>query len=113
MTGDVIICACCGDAAFEVNAGLCSECYWGDRDDDDTEEHVEVSRYPDDWDVLRREVYARDGYKCVNCLSSTERLHAHHIVPAARGGTHALSNLATLCESCHIRTHPHMATHVL
>ncbi len=85
--------------------GMCSECFWCIDDDD------APSFYPDDWNALRRRAYVRDGYACVNCSNQGEPLHAHHMVPAARGGTHRLSNLATLCESCHSKVHPHMAEH--
>jgi 5-methylcytosine-specific restriction endonuclease McrA len=66
--------------------------------------------YPDDWDTRRRQVYKRDDYTCRNCgqtggdKGETE-LHAHHIVPKSRGGSHSLSNLATLCKECHRDAH--------
>lgn len=66
--------------------------------------------YPKDWNSRRRDVYRRDGYKCQNCgakggsRGSTE-LHAHHIVPKAQGGSHAKSNLKTLCKACHDAAH--------
>lgn len=67
--------------------------------------------YPDDWDVRRRLVYRRDGYKCLNCraeggpFGDTE-LHAHHIVPKEVGGSDLIPNLATVCGDCHSRIHP-------
>jgi hypothetical protein len=48
---------------------------------------------------LRETVFARDGRKCVRC-SSTEDPTIDHIFPQSCGGTHADSNLRTLCGSC-------------
>lgn len=68
------------------------------------------SDYPSDWDSRRHGVYERDGYQCQNCGAkggphgSTE-LHAHHIVPKSKGGTHKRSNLISLCRDCHNAIH--------
>ena len=32
-------------------------------------------------------------------------MHAHHIVPVSKGGTHKPSNLKTLCKRCHDSVH--------
>lgn len=66
--------------------------------------------YPEDWETRRKHVYQRDDYRCRNCWAGggphgETELHAHHIVPKARGGRHNLSNLVTLCKDCHWRTH--------
>jgi len=57
--------------------------------------------------VNRKRVFERDGYQCCNCGVETDadELHAHHIVPRMVGGTDRLSNLATLCETCHRNVH--------
>jgi hypothetical protein len=47
---------------------------------------------------LRETVLARDK-KCVRC-DATENLTVDHIFPRSMGGTHALTNLRTLCQSC-------------
>lgn len=48
----------------------------------------------------------RDGDRCRQC-GSTQGLEVHHIVPIAQGGDRfALSNLITLCGSCHHDSHP-------
>lgn len=66
--------------------------------------------YPPDWRQRAATVYERDGYTCQNCgaqggpLGDAE-LHAHHIVDVSSGGSHAPSNLVTLCQECHIATH--------
>jgi 5-methylcytosine-specific restriction endonuclease McrA len=51
---------------------------------------------------VRREVYSRDGYRCVICGSS-DQLSIDHIVPVSLGGTHDLENLQTLCIPCNSR----------
>lgn len=69
-----------------------------------------TNSYPSDWDSRRRRVYERDGYECQNCgrsggSSGGAELHAHHIVPKAKGGSHNISNLITICEQCHKAVH--------
>ena len=66
------------------------------------------NNYPTNWDELRKDILRRDNYTCCNCLNTNKKLHVHHIVPLTRGGTNEPTNLATLCERCHIQLHPHM-----
>ena len=66
--------------------------------------------YPSDWDHRRSKVYKRDNYACQNCGRTggphgNAELHAHHIVPKSKGGTHKTSNLKTLCKGCHDAIH--------
>lgn len=68
------------------------------------------SGYPSDWHSRRREVYERDDYQCQNCgqkggTYGDAKLHAHHIVPKSKGGTHHPENLSTLCKECHGAVH--------
>jgi len=68
------------------------------------------SSYPSDWDSRRQSVYKRDGYTCQNCgiqggPHGSAELHAHHVVPKSRGGTHDRSNLISLCDECHRSVH--------
>ncbi|OYR49997.1 HNH endonuclease [Halorubrum sp. Eb13] len=68
--------------------------------------------YPDDWDSRRKAVYARDGHTCQNCGAKggpfgNNELHCHHIIPKSKGGSHAKSNLKTLCRDCHNKVHDH------
>ena len=49
---------------------------------------------------LRKQTLQRDGNRCVQC-GSAERLEVDHILNVARGGTHRLDNLQTLCHHCH------------
>lgn len=66
--------------------------------------------YPDDWHARRRQIYERDDWACQNCGRrggpyGDQELHAHHIVPKGRGGSHRISNLVTLCDDCHAAVH--------
>jgi|GEM_PF-6300205 len=66
--------------------------------------------YPSDWDTRRRKVYRRDGFQCQNCGAKggprgNVELHAHHVVPKSKGGTHRLRNLTTVCKACHQAIH--------
>lgn len=65
------------------------------------------------WRRRRKEVYERDQWVCqecgVKCLSSAgaknykgRRIQAHHIIPRRNGGSDELSNLETLCTTCHM-----------
>lgn len=62
------------------------------------------------WDRLRKQVYERDEYTCVNCGAeggpngSTE-LHADHVLPSSRDGSDTSRNLRTLCRECHEARH--------
>ena len=57
------------------------------------------------WEAARRACFERDGYRCVKC-GSAGRLEADHIQELYRGGdVYGLSNLTTLCRSCHIERH--------
>lgn len=48
----------------------------------------------------RREALKRDNYSCKLC-GTKERLECHHIVPYSISQSHAIGNLATLCQDCH------------
>lgn len=56
-------------------------------------------RYKNSMAFISRQVFARDGYKCLFC-GSTDNLAADHIIPKSKGGGNELSNLQTLCKSC-------------
>ena len=53
------------------------------------------------WERLRRQVFARDGYRCRTC-GRAGRLECDHVVGLERGGSSDMSNLQALCRSCHI-----------
>jgi hypothetical protein len=48
---------------------------------------------------VRREVFARDGHRCLRC-GALDDLTIDHIIPVSQGGTHRIENLQTLCGSC-------------
>lgn len=71
------------------------------------------NNYPSDWDSRRKAAYRRDGHQCQNCgrtggSRGEAELHAHHVVPKAKGGSHDISNLITICNSCHKAVHGDM-----
>ena len=66
----------------------------------------------DEWKDLREMAFNRDGRTCKSCgkkegavwLAIPPRrvnLVAHHIVPRSSSGEDKLSNLLTMCRSCH------------
>jgi len=63
-----------------------------------------------DWHKQRRLALARDDYKCQRCGVKQEELDreltVHHILPYHDGGTNDLSNLVTLCMTCHFKVEP-------
>lgn len=48
---------------------------------------------------VRREVWRRDGGKCVDC-GSQERLEYDHTIPVSRGGANTVRNIQLRCETC-------------
>jgi hypothetical protein len=58
-------------------------------------------RYGKNWDIIRKKVYARDGYKCKACGASNVKLNAHHILLLRVSQTNDERNLVTLCDRCH------------
>lgn len=52
------------------------------------------------WSVIRKRVFARDGYVCQYCGVYGGRLECDHVVPVARGGGHDDANLTTACFPC-------------
>lgn len=70
-----------------------------------------------DWQKIRKQVMERDGYQCVKCgmshqdqLATNKReFSINHIIPFRQFGgknqlANKLSNLETLCDSCHVKT---------
>jgi len=64
------------------------------------------------WWSVSAEVRKRDNNKCVQCDGSG-KIEVHHIVPISRGGVTTLSNLISLCETCHAKRHSHMFTRLV
>lgn len=53
---------------------------------------------------VRWQIFARDGFRCRYCgIQAGEPgvvLHADHLISVADGGTNAMDNLVTACQSC-------------
>lgn len=72
-----------------------------------TERHTDMGRV--EYVEWRRSVFARDGFKCMNklCTSESSKLHAHHILswkdhPDKR---YDVANGVTVCVPCHKMIH--------
>ena len=64
-------------------------------------------RYGRDWRKIRAR-YVKSHPFCEICYQEKRLVpveQVHHIIPLAEGGTHASSNLVSLCRSCHSRIH--------
>ena len=57
-----------------------------------------------DYDIVRRQVLERDGWRCQVCGKSAN-LQVHHELSRARLGHDDESNLITLCGVCHKAMH--------
>lgn len=54
---------------------------------------------------LRIACLMRDNYQCKICKKKNLKLEAHHIIPRSEGGKDSITNLITLCSSCHSKVH--------
>lgn len=53
--------------------------------------------------LTRKEVFARDGWRCVYCGKEAKDLTLDHVLPRHRGGPHSWENLVSACKSCNHR----------
>lgn len=68
------------------------------NDESDTEDSTQFSRVairPS----LKKVIFERDMYRCVNC-GTHKSLCIDHIIPVSRGGGNEIKNLQTLCSTC-------------
>lgn len=74
---------------------------WGDQTPDPLEEcpGLEAIEWLKPWYERRHEVFARDGFCCVEC-GARQKLEADHKKPVREGGLPTLENLQTLCKVC-------------
>lgn len=92
-----------------VTAEMLSDLFgWGLLDDDDgrVRQVGWLDRNPNNRDGrahipnwLRRLVYERDGFVCLNC-GATAPLSLDHIIPWSKGGPDRADNLRTFCRPC-------------
>lgn len=50
----------------------------------------------------RAQIFARDSNRCTYCGSIDGPFHIDHIMPVAKGGTDAISNLTVACAPCNL-----------
>ncbi len=53
--------------------------------------------------LTRKEIFARDGWRCVYCGRETHDLTLDHVMPRHRGGPHTWENLVSACKACNHR----------
>ena len=99
------------ESAIEGGSAVrfCSnECKYKFLSDELSEPGTEI-RHSAEYRNWRESVKQRDG-ECVSC-GSTERLHAHHIIPIEEDEELAteIDNGKTLCARCHADRHPEVA----
>lgn len=50
--------------------------------------------------LTRREVFARDGHRCMYCGVRSSELTIDHVMPRNRGGRHEWENIVAACREC-------------
>jgi len=58
----------------------------------------------ENYNELRNQVLARDGWRCQSC-GSRRNLQVHHMRARSKLGDDALQNLISLCAGCHGQQH--------
>ncbi len=64
-------------------------------------------KYGNNWRRIRN-IYVKHHPVCERCLKEgrvTPVEEVHHIVPLSSGGNNKFTNLMSLCQSCHTKTH--------
>lgn len=63
------------------------------------------------WWALRKAAFDRDGGMCVVCRrlgTLVKAVEIHHITSLRTGGSNTISNLISLCITCHNKRHRHL-----
>jgi len=73
---------------------------------------TKIARASTEYKRWREAAFTRDNYTCQDCGERGGKLHAHHVFSFADFPEHRLEvwNGVTLCEVCHAKLHPAMAT---
>ena len=53
--------------------------------------------------ISRRALFARDGWRCMYCGTTSGRLTLDHVVPRSKGGESSWENVVTSCAPCNLR----------
>jgi 5-methylcytosine-specific restriction endonuclease McrA len=53
--------------------------------------------------ISRKALFARDGWRCVYCGTTSGRLTLDHVVPRSKGGESVWENVVTACAPCNHR----------
>jgi len=92
-----IVSHCAGAPATQLTASAVTEfLHLTAHDMQLVKESTAERRIADD---VKREVWRRDGGKCVRC-GSRENLEYDHIIPLSKGGSNTVRNIELLCETC-------------
>ena len=58
-----------------------------------------------DWSKQKEKCYKRDDYSCKKCKKKDSIIQCHHLIPYEKTQDNRLSNLITVCVSCHTKEH--------
>lgn len=108
-------CSSCGVEylSTKMNKGVCTICRDKQRKKSDLSKQARKAAKRARKRIVTQSVnvdliYKRDGYKCVECKSKVVKSKTYkpnqatidHIIPIAKGGSHTIDNLQTMCQSC-------------
>ena len=65
-----------------------------------------TTKYPANWNQLRKKIYKMANYKCQYCGKGGYGLNAHHLRHLSNKGSNDLTNLICVCDECHSIRHP-------
>jgi hypothetical protein len=113
MMHAVTTCGVCKQSSFvasgiatPLTAGACERLLCDSLEIGDLESTAVQPLKPNIPTPTRRRVFVRDRFACaVPGCRSARHLDQHHVVWRSRGGTHAITNLVTLCGGHHDRVH--------